>query len=73
MRFNFENKVAVVTGAASGIGRAAARLFAKSGAAVMLADSHGQAAVEAAETLNRQGHRAVGSPVMSPGKIRLRA
>lgn len=34
----FENKVAIVTGAASGIGAATARLFAREGAHVVLAD-----------------------------------
>lgn len=36
--FSLEGRVAVVTGAASGLGREAARLFAKAGADVMLAD-----------------------------------
>ncbi|WP_319518613.1 glucose 1-dehydrogenase [uncultured Martelella sp.] len=35
---NLESKVLIVTGAASGIGRAAARHFARSGASVVLAD-----------------------------------
>ena len=34
----FENKVAVITGAASGIGAATARLLAREGAHVVLAD-----------------------------------
>lgn len=38
MDIHFENKVVIVTGAASGIGQATAILFAKSGARVMLAD-----------------------------------
>ena len=36
-----ERKVAIVTGAASGIGRATARLMAKEGASVALADING--------------------------------
>ena len=38
MRGPLEGKVALVTGAASGIGRAAALRFAEAGAAVMVAD-----------------------------------
>ena len=47
-----KDKVAVVTGAARGIGRAAAILFAKEGASVFLTDVNaedGQAAVQAIE------------------------
>ena len=35
---DLSGKVAIVTGAASGIGRASARLFAEAGATVMIAD-----------------------------------
>lgn len=38
MNFSFENKVALVTGAASGIGYATAEAFAKGGASVVLSD-----------------------------------
>src|SRR5437588_5747800 len=38
MNFNFENKVAFVTGAANGIGRATALAFAREGASVAVAD-----------------------------------
>jgi len=40
MNLSFENKVALVTGAASGLGLATARAFAESGASVVLADWH---------------------------------
>ncbi len=35
---NLENKVALITGAASGIGRSAALVFARQGAKVLVAD-----------------------------------
>ena len=38
MNLSFENKVALVTGAASGMGLATAKAFAEAGAAVVLAD-----------------------------------
>jgi NAD(P)-dependent dehydrogenase (short-subunit alcohol dehydrogenase family) len=56
----FENKVALVTGAAAGIGLATAQAFAEAGAAVVLADLDEQAAVAAADTLFNSGHRALG-------------
>ena len=59
MTFNFENKVAVVTGAAAGIGLATVQAFAKAGAAVVLADVDERAARSAAETLVAAGHRAL--------------
>jgi NAD(P)-dependent dehydrogenase (short-subunit alcohol dehydrogenase family) len=40
MKFSFENQVALVTGAASGLGLAAAKAFAQAGASVVLADWH---------------------------------
>lgn len=59
MNLSFENKVALVTGAASGIGLATARAFAEAGAAVALADVDDDAAVFAAEALVAAGHKAV--------------
>ena len=38
MKISFENKVALVTGAASGLGLATAKAFAEAGASVVLAD-----------------------------------
>jgi len=60
VRFDFAGKVAVVTGAANGIGAACARLFAASGAAVALWDIDAAAAQSLAATLTRAGARAQG-------------
>lgn len=57
MNISFENKVALVTGAASGLGLATAKAFAESGAAVVLADWHEQAVQSAAHELSAKGHK----------------
>ena len=50
-----DGKVALVTGAASGIGEASARLFAQEGAIVVLADIDGAAAAAIATDIGRDG------------------
>ncbi len=60
MRCSFENKVALVTGAASGMGLATAKAFAEAGAAVALADVKGDGARAAADALVAAGHKAMG-------------
>lgn len=57
MKLSFENKVALVTGAASGLGLATAKAFAESGASVVLADWHEDAAQSAAKELANKGHK----------------
>ena len=57
---NLKGKVAVVTGAASGIGREIASTFARAGAAVVIADLNGEAAQAAAEELTHAGSQALG-------------
>ena len=57
MIISFEGKVALVTGAASGLGLATAKAFAESGASVVLADWNAKAAQTAAEGLAAQGHQ----------------
>lgn len=54
-----KDKVAVITGAASGIGLEIARTFAHEGARVALADLDGNAAAAAAEQLVRQDLQAI--------------
>ena len=58
--FDFDNKVALVTGAASGMGLATARAFAEAGAAVVLADRNKDAVTAAAEELASAGRQAIG-------------
>ena len=53
-----ETKVAVITGAASGMGRATAALFAREGAAVLLADVEERGVAQAAEEIVAEGGRA---------------
>ena len=53
MTLEFEGKVAVLTGAASGIGRACALEFARGGADVVVVDSAGEAALAQVENLLR--------------------
>jgi NAD(P)-dependent dehydrogenase (short-subunit alcohol dehydrogenase family) len=60
MDTSFENIVALVTGAAQGMGFATAKAFAEAGAAVALADLHEEAVRAAAGKLAVAGHKAIG-------------
>lgn len=57
MNISFESKVALVTGAGSGLGLATARAFAESGASVVLADTNEDAVRSAAEELSARGYK----------------
>jgi NAD(P)-dependent dehydrogenase (short-subunit alcohol dehydrogenase family) len=56
---SFRGKVAFVTGAGSGIGRAAAVAFARAGASVVVADVSGRGSQETAQSIEEFGGRAL--------------
>jgi NAD(P)-dependent dehydrogenase (short-subunit alcohol dehydrogenase family) len=59
---SLEGKIALITGGASGIGRAAALLFAHEGAAVAITDLDDEAGNSAAHEIAQQGGRALFEP-----------
>ena len=58
MQFDFTNKVVVVTGGATGIGRATSLLFARCGAKVVIGDVNGEAA-DVAKLIEKGGGEAL--------------
>jgi NAD(P)-dependent dehydrogenase (short-subunit alcohol dehydrogenase family) len=59
----FQDKVAFITGAASGIGLGLARTFARAGMRVAMADKRAEALTAAAAALSRQGARVLAVPL----------
>ena len=57
-----QGKVALVTGAGTGIGRACVELFAREGATVVIAEIDEASGHSAQEDLTRQGHRGLFVP-----------
>jgi NAD(P)-dependent dehydrogenase (short-subunit alcohol dehydrogenase family) len=54
-----KDKVAIITGAGSGIGRAAALLFSEEGAAIVVADLNLSKAIQTVEAIQENGGRAL--------------
>ena len=58
--YDFKSQVALVTGAAAGMGLATARGFAQGGASVVLADRDGERAAKEAAKIVAEGGAAIG-------------
>ena len=72
MNYGFDGKVALVTGASGGIGRATALAFAASGAAVVVSDVNDASGEETAAAIRAAGGRAVFQHcnVADPGEVK---
>ena len=72
MHTAFEGKVALVTGAAGGIGLATAKAFALAGASVVVADQNEKLVNEAADKLREEGHNVLAVTCDVSDKLRSR-
>ena len=61
-KFSLDNRVAVVTGAASGLGQESARILASAGASLILSDINSKSLQETAELVSALGSKALIKP-----------
>ncbi len=73
MALELTGKVALITGAASGIGRATARLFARQGADIFAADRNLEPAEETAAEIRRSGRKAIAHQVEISDEAQVKA
>jgi NAD(P)-dependent dehydrogenase (short-subunit alcohol dehydrogenase family) len=73
MADRLHDKVAIITGAATGIGRAAAQLFAAEGARVVVADRNGPAAEQTVASIGESGGNAIFVPVDVSKEVQVKA
>lgn len=59
VKYNYEGKVALVTGAASGLGLATAKAFAEAGASVVLADKREETLKNIQQEFDASGYKAI--------------
>lgn len=71
--YDFKGRVALVTGAAKGMGLATARAFAENGASVVLADIDGDLAEQEAERIISEGGTAIGTACDVADEMQVRA
>ena len=59
MLMAFKNKTVIVTGAANGIGKAVATLYAEKDACVVIADKDEENGIKTAESIKKKGFNAI--------------